>query len=59
MLIQDPTLFHELTPFFLNTKNETTKNENLSWTIDDLFIWASFAGQELEMEFGNNLELII
>jgi hypothetical protein len=47
MLVQDSELFPELMPFFVK---DTEKRTEMSWTLEDLFVWASFAGRQLELE---------
>ncbi|KAI1693664.1 amiloride-sensitive sodium channel domain-containing protein [Ditylenchus destructor] len=48
MILADPSIIPEIVPFFVT--NWTTDNQTaISWDHDDLFIWASYQGTELNI----------
>lgn len=47
ILVQDPTLFADFTPFFINSIADYSGE--ISWTREDLFIWATFAGDAIDL----------
>lgn len=47
ILVEDPALFADVTPFFINSMEED--RAKISWTREDLIVWAAFAAEAIDL----------
>lgn len=52
LIVENPSIIQQIIPFFTSNEDQ----DNISWNHEDMFLWASFQGHELNIKYFYNTE---